>query len=236
MDEQQLAPTPEIIQAVSVLDEAIRAFLDARDTIPTFGMYESYDEAMLLLGLIIRNVEAVMTLATRDLILLPAAHIVTRAAYEIAFRVLWLLEPDDPYQSEARWMALARERERYYSRLDERRPPEQRRHVVTLARLKDFHDAVEAKLHEIHYAPVLRIPTVEQMVEQLGTASRQGGYSHISWRRSLHTVARLQPRYIVVILERPRNARNTPHLQIGSHASRRPGSACGLQLSDSSYE
>jgi hypothetical protein len=54
---------------------------------------------------IIRNVEGVLLMAREDLRLLPAAFSTSRTAYEVAIRVLWLMDPTDPYEREVRWLA-----------------------------------------------------------------------------------------------------------------------------------
>src|SRR5436190_16883559 len=77
-----------------LLDEGVSQVRGAIRGLPqTEYRYEADTEAGLLLLLIIRNVEAVTTLARRDLVLLPAAIVVARAAFEASTLACWLLFP-----------------------------------------------------------------------------------------------------------------------------------------------
>jgi len=113
MEQVVLQPTPEIRQIADLLDEVIANLLVAMRAVPPSGEYESDSEASLLSRLVVRHVEGVIALARLDLVLLPAAHALARSAFECAVRALWLLEPDDPFEREARWLVHLHDEERY---------------------------------------------------------------------------------------------------------------------------
>src|SRR5437773_2761222 len=76
-----MPPTPAIRTATGLLDEAIRQLMQALPGCDALGHYEADIESLNLLRLIIRHVESVIALADRDLLLLPSAIVVARAAY-----------------------------------------------------------------------------------------------------------------------------------------------------------
>jgi hypothetical protein len=95
-----------------------RAALEGRPIhIPdVFGKYEADIEAWLLFNLAIRHTEGVIALARHDLILLPPAQMAARAGFEAAVKAAWLVDADDPFDREARWLAHLSFQERYLSR------------------------------------------------------------------------------------------------------------------------
>jgi hypothetical protein len=120
MENIVLQPTPEIEKACDLLELFIKRVLDARDTFPPLGEYESCDESLLLLYLIIRNIEAISALAKKDLILLPSAMNITRSVFEMAIKILWILAPQDVFEREVRWLAQLQTEEQYYDRISQR--------------------------------------------------------------------------------------------------------------------
>src|SRR5947208_171125 len=118
-EETAMPPTRPVSQAASLLQEGVGRFLRNRSTLPTLGEYESDVEALNLFYLVIRHIESVCTLAKRDLVTLPSAQVVSRAALETTIKILWLLKPDDVFEREARWLAhLISEEEYHQARFD----------------------------------------------------------------------------------------------------------------------
>jgi hypothetical protein len=107
-------PTPEIMLATTLLDEALARLIQEKSTCHPDGKFESDVEALNLLHLIIRHIESVTVLATRDLVTLPSAMTVARAAFETTIKLLWLIDPDDPFDREVRWLAQLQTEEEYY--------------------------------------------------------------------------------------------------------------------------
>ena len=58
-----------------------------------------------------------VALASRDLVLLPSALAVTRAAFETSVKLLWMATPTDPFQREVRWLVHMKSEEDYYMRV-----------------------------------------------------------------------------------------------------------------------
>lgn len=120
-----------------------------------------------------RNAEAVTQLCRTDSVLLPAAWCNARAALEISGRHQWLLEPDDPWIGEARWIALQREGLRYYRAAS----AGDGKYRKTAEQHESFIDGVEAMLPS-GTQPVKRIPQVADMLVPYGAglagAYRQG--------------------------------------------------------------
>src|ERR1700691_3210409 len=112
-----IPPTPTILRIASLIDQAISRFLQVRETVPPLGMFESDIEAMKLLNLVIRDIEAIVELAKVDLVLVPAANVLARAVFEIAVKAAWMVTPDDPFDRELRWLAHLQEEERMHKRI-----------------------------------------------------------------------------------------------------------------------
>lgn len=165
-----MPPTPEILRMADSIDRAIGRFFEARDTIPALGKFESDEEALLLFNLVIRDIEAILTLARTDLVLLPAANVLARAVFEIALKAAWVVQPDDPFDREVRWLAHLAQEERMLKAFAE----SAKKHggnPATLeqkhAELRGFRLGVARALPE-GYSELPGNPGVEQMLESLG--------------------------------------------------------------------
>lgn len=163
-------PTQPVLRAVSLLEDAVGRFLDARKTLPKLGEYESEIEALNLSYLLIRHVEAVCAMAKRDLVLFPSAQVVARAAFETSIKIQWMLKPDDIFDREARWLAHLGSELEYHERLaglvaaagiDDTRQNEERDSI------KSFRDQIEAMLPAT-VTPMKSIPKVPSMLKELG--------------------------------------------------------------------
>ena len=108
-----MQPTKPIIEAAEFLESAVGRFLQARTTFPKLGKYESDLEALNLFYLVVRHVEAICTLANRDLVLLPSALAIGRAAFESTSKILWMLHPEHAFERETRWLAHLADEEKY---------------------------------------------------------------------------------------------------------------------------
>jgi len=78
-----MSPTLAIQSAAALLDEAIERLIKALASCDDIGRYEADVESSNLLKLVVRHIESVIALASRDLVLLPSAMVVARAAYEV---------------------------------------------------------------------------------------------------------------------------------------------------------
>jgi hypothetical protein len=108
-----MAPPSSLTDAADALDAAVVEVIEALSRDPARG-YESEVEARLAIGLVVRHVEGVAMLARDGPAMFPAAMTLARAAYEGALRTLWLLDPDEPFERERRWLTHLRDTERFY--------------------------------------------------------------------------------------------------------------------------
>jgi len=177
-----MPPSDAILRATGFLEEAINRFPEANSQIPNPGMYESDVEAHLLILLIIRHVQGVITLARHDLVLLPAATAIARTSFEAAVRVLWVLNPHDPMQREARWLAGLKEYESYYRNLAtdiEKHQDDGAPFHQIEKEIQGFRLGVERLLpKEIEL--LSKQPKYEDMLKDLGDAKRYTSYRIMS--------------------------------------------------------
>lgn len=98
-------PTPEILDLCASIDNVIAGYLAAMGQGKVkLGRFEAEVEAYTLNKLIIRHAEACVLMARHDLVLLPSAHVTARAAFEAHLKIMWMLQPVDPYEQETRWV------------------------------------------------------------------------------------------------------------------------------------
>jgi len=170
---------PEILRACSLLEEGKRRFLAADRFTRVGTTYESDDEAHLQILLCVRHFEAVILLAQDDLVTLPSALVTARALLDTAVRAQWLLEPDEPFERERRWMATLRERVRGIENLAkdcERMGSNASKYRAELGAAKRFADDVESALRQrVHqYVPQPGSPSTEQLLYSLGRGDLYG--------------------------------------------------------------
>jgi hypothetical protein len=163
-------PIPELVAVADLLEEAVGVFLQARQRKGRFGRWEAPLEAWTISNLLIRNVEAVVTLARMDQVFVAAAWANARAVFEYAVRIIWLLHPRDRFESEMRWVALLAEYERACARIA--MTPglspvlaEPKRAMATA--LAAVRAAVIARAPQ-GYKPPARVPKLEAMLLEIG--------------------------------------------------------------------
>jgi hypothetical protein len=177
-----LPTTPEVSVVCDEMDNAITAFLDARNTIPTLGRWESEVEALNLFYLGIRYVEAVITLARTDLILLAPAAMVARGALESTVKAMWMVSADDPFERECRWLVHLRAEERFWTRTSELEGKVGRPNASAMARassIREFSDAVAAKI-PARTQRIVRNPSVQEMLMSVQQPDMYSTYIHLS--------------------------------------------------------
>jgi len=184
-----MPPIEPIVQAADLLDKTVQRFLDARRTIPAMGRFEVHDECHSMLKLVVRHVEAVSELARRDLVLLAPAITLSRSAFEVALQVLWLLDPDDPFKCELRWLAYLKEGEEHYRSLARRLADaggdgtSNLQFAATIGRLRS---EIEAKLPR-NLKPLPKMPNLFDMLKQIKEERKYltymvaSQYSHGTW-------------------------------------------------------
>jgi Family of unknown function (DUF5677) len=108
--------TKSVARVCVLLDDLIGNFITTRNDTLHLGKYEAEIEAWILFNLAIRHIEGVIALARHDLILLPPALMAARAGFEAAIKAAWLVDADDPFDREARWLVHLASEERYLAR------------------------------------------------------------------------------------------------------------------------
>ena len=104
------APSPSLLRAADLLYDGAGHLLAARKHLDTkYEPYESSHDALNLLYHAIRHVEAVVELARKDLVMASAAITTSRAAWESSLRALWLVDCDNPFEREGRWLGFMAE-------------------------------------------------------------------------------------------------------------------------------
>ncbi len=173
-------PSAEVLAACHQLDRAVGRFLDARQRLQV-GRFEADIEACLLFNLVARHVEAVISLARTDLALLPAAYATARSAFETATKAAWMVDSDDPYAREARWLAHIAEEERVYQRAAGRSPDTATRanYLSYAEQLRGFRTAVHAALPSNVSLPKGN-PSVEEACRLIGGERLYSLYIYLS--------------------------------------------------------
>lgn len=164
-----MPPSPEIVRLAALLEIAIGQLLLGLRTDGPSGKWEAEIEAQVLFTLIVRHAEGVTELARRDLVLLPPAMTVARAAFETSVKALWILHPDNPYARESRWLCYLKSEETYGIRIADRLRTmgidgEQFRD--TAHQIRDFRVGVETMLPDGYTAPS-ELPNFEGMINSL---------------------------------------------------------------------
>lgn len=174
--------TEDLIRACDALDGVISAFLSARQRVAGFSQYESTAEALNLFNLVIRHVEGVLVLAREDLVLLPAAYASARAALETSTKAAWMVDADDPFVREARWLAHLQEEERVYERAAKRTADDSRDSSGFAARaadLKQLRLGITDKL-PTGVSPLKGNPSMEDMLASLDGQHLYALYIYLS--------------------------------------------------------
>jgi hypothetical protein len=115
-----LATIPEVEKAVRLIDGALDRYPKLHQIQPTNNADIHSIECFLLMTFVLRHVQAVNVLARRDMALLPSAIALARAAFEASIRIRWTLQPDEPMERDARWLAQFRDRANQWSKLTQR--------------------------------------------------------------------------------------------------------------------
>ena len=174
-----LQPTPEILKVRELIDQAVVGFINARFTVPQLSKWEADVEAMLLQSLAIRDIEAILELAGTDLVLLPSANVLARAVFEIALKAAWLVQPEDPYGREVRWLAHLEEDARLNEKVATKVSSfggNGRAFQERGTTFRNFAQAVAAKLPP-GYQKLPGNPSVESMLESIGQKQMYSVYS-----------------------------------------------------------
>lgn len=173
MEENIVIPvTPEIQRIVALFEESIGYLTPILQRINEnkLGKYESEKEAFNLLVIVLRDIEAFLLLAKKDLSLLPAAEAVARPAFEIATRIVWMLQPNDPFDREARWIlhikAEEDDREKMVKFQKELGVKVEQNNL--LSEIRNFREGITDLLKQKGYCPPKQFPNMRDMLNAIG--------------------------------------------------------------------
>lgn len=138
-------PTRELRRLVTRIDYGLGRYAAARGNWALNSKWEALRYGWSLSSLALRHAESTVMLAKTDMVLAPSAWVTARAATEAAARCIWLLQPEDEWQREARWLALLHEGARLGDRKETKDIPAL---VAESQLIKEFAEAVTAKLPE----------------------------------------------------------------------------------------
>lgn len=165
-----MAPTPVIVKAAELLKKAGLRWFDAINKCLPSGEFESDVECLNLATLIMRQVDSVATLALHDMVSLPAALVIARSSYEACIKLLWMADPEDPFEREARWVAHLYTEEDFYQRMSAELARfgsgQNEQHLADTFR--KFRMDFTALLNEKGKQPPRQLPNLRQMLQSLG--------------------------------------------------------------------
>jgi Family of unknown function (DUF5677) len=165
------SPSLHLRRAVQLLDEGQNQLLAARNGLDRgLGQFESTHDSLNLLYLCIRHIDSVIVLATQDSVLWPAAITVARGAFETCVRSLWLVDADDPFEREGRWLGLLDSDVETRHRFVRRAEADSETKVNAAAQrelakhFRQRHDQIKVLLAEKGRAPVA-VPKMDAMMK-----------------------------------------------------------------------
>lgn len=163
------APSRELLRAAGRIDTAIGAILNQRATSQAIalGRWEAPKHAWTLSNLSLRHGQSTLALARSDVVLLPGAWATCRAALEASLKAAWLVDTDDEWEREARWLALADEDRRFAQHLANVLPDLHELHREHAKSTADFLNGIRLKL-PAHVTVPVGTPSVEEMAQQAG--------------------------------------------------------------------
>lgn len=169
-----IAPSSQLKRAANRVMFAIATLMSSRTTRAVDqGRWEAPKHAWALSNLILRHAEATAELARLDAALLPSALATSRASLEGAIRMSWLLEPDNEWQREARYVTMVREGVKYHSALGSSSVGGASEHATLASIISGHVDKVAAQLPEATVVPKA-VPKIRVIAEAL----RDGVYEN----------------------------------------------------------
>jgi len=168
-----MTPTSSVTEACTYLESVTRGFWQAQEKCQ-LGEFEAPVECALILKLVVKHTESVIQLARTDLALLPSALVLARAALEGGINVLWVLQPEDPFEREARWLSLLANMENkatQFSR-DYGEQSENDHYSQLACRTRDFRVGVSSKMPQRVGKP----QALPKLWKRFNDLDRKGGY------------------------------------------------------------
>ena len=179
-------PSPQLRWAAQLLDEGNSQLLAARSGLDrALGQFESTHDGLNLLYLCIRQIDGVVVTAAYDAVLWPAAITAARGAFESGVRSLWMVDADDPFEREGRWLGFldsdVEARGRFARRADaDAMATESSVDQLTLAKhFRTRHDDIKRLLANKGRKPV-SVPKFDAMMKATRVRTSYAHYVHSS--------------------------------------------------------
>lgn len=145
----------------SVIEKLARQVLASEPTFrPGMGRWEADVEAYNLLLLAARHGLSVAMLLAQQKELYTSATVLSRACMEAGAKAIWLVQPDDPYERECRWLAHLAGEINTRKRLGDVMPSE----LKVAEQIAEFRDGVAAALPDGYIVPK-GVPKVKNLLE-----------------------------------------------------------------------
>jgi hypothetical protein len=164
-------PTKEILALCNDADLLIEHYLACLGTIKgTIRRFEAEAEVYTILKLILRHLEAVCELARQDLVLLPSAIVLSRAAFEASIRGRWMLRPIDPYEREVRWVMHLRSATEHFTKLERNKYIHKElatAYGTQRESFEEFDTAISKLLSERGYTLPKQAPNLWEMLKEI---------------------------------------------------------------------
>jgi hypothetical protein len=163
-------PTKEIIALCDDADALIERYLACVGPIRgSIRRFEAETEAYTIMKLLIRHLESVCELARHDLVLIPSAVVVARAAFEASVRARLMLRPVDPYEREVRWVMHLRTAIEHCSKLENRALTEvAAAYAARRQQFEKFDKDISRLLSERGYSIPKQAPKIWEMIKDIG--------------------------------------------------------------------
>lgn len=173
-------PTPEVLAACASLDQALASLEEAILSLPS-SPYEADVEAVSLFTLVIRHVQGVLAMARSDFSLIPPANTSARAAFETSVREAWMVNADDPFVREARWLAHLQEAESANRRASIRSssPKSAALFLKEAESIQQFREAVSGVMPK-RVPLLMSVPKLPEMIASIGGENLYSLYIYLS--------------------------------------------------------
>lgn len=166
------APVADLAERVRSLESVFR---------PVLGKWEADVEAFHLLLLSACHASSTAHLARISQSLQPSTFALARVCMECGARALWLLQPDQPFEREARWLAHLHSDASASERLGKALKGPNLRHPLedVACQIREFASAVEAKL-PTNVDRVTQVPNFRSILEAIGNPEKYALYVQLS--------------------------------------------------------
>lgn len=182
---KRIDPDYRVIRLARLLEELVgsaRGF-DGR-VLGRLGQWEADVEARNLIQLAACHGGGAATLVWSSASTLPAASVLARSCLDAGVVALWLLQPDDPFDREARWLLQLHSEIRARERIAAFTARHgQQREDAGLAAIREFHSAVSARMPPGRHTTG-HMPDTRTLLDQLGLPEKY--LAHVILSQHVH--------------------------------------------------